>query len=258
MPEQNSHPSQEQLSQYNLGRLSPDEVAVVEDHISECETCCETMISLSSDDTFVGLLKEAWQSPTDQTRDHNRVEANLIETAESIPKPLATHRRYEIIRLVGRGGMGRVYKARHRVMDRSVGLKVINREWIRNAEVIDRFHREVKTAASLDHPNIVTSHDAEQADDLHFLVMEFVDGVDLSETVKQRGPLPITEACDYIRQAAEGLQYAHNRGMVHRDIKPHNLMVTQDNVVKILDFGLLHWHHKRHQTNPSVRMQMET
>ena len=238
MSEQSQHPSQEQLSAYNLGQLPPEEAVAIESHISECEPCCDTIVSLSSDDTFVGLLKAARQSPTDQTLDQDSLDIKQPEADDTIPRPLAEHPRYEIVGLVGKGGMGRVYKARHRMMDRSVALKVINRQWIRKAEVIDRFHREVKTAASLDHPNIVTSHDAEQADDLHFLVMEFVDGVDLSETVKQRGPLPITEACDYIRQAAKGLQYAHDRGMVHRDIKPHNLMVTQDNVVKILDFGL--------------------
>ncbi|MEL7499225.1 MAG: protein kinase [Planctomycetota bacterium] len=237
MPEMNPHPSQDQLNAYNLGRLSPDEAVAVENHVSECEPCCETIISLSSDDTFVGWLKEARQAITDQTLDHDRLDA-VPDSTGAIPKPLAEHPRYEIVNLVGKGGMGRVYKARHRMMDRSVALKLINRQWIRNEEVIDRFHREVKTAASLDHPNIVTSHDAEQADDLHFLVMEFVDGVDLSETVKQRGSLPVAEACNYIRQVAEGLQYAHDRGMVHRDIKPHNLMVTLDRVVKILDFGL--------------------
>ena len=124
------------------------------------------------------------------------------------------------------------------MMDRAVALKVIHAEWVRKQEAIDRFRREVKTAASLDHPNIVTAHDAEQAGDLHLLVMEYVDGVDLAQTVQKNGPLPIEQACDYVRQAATGLQYAHDRGMVHRDIKPHNLMVTSDNVVKILDFGL--------------------
>jgi serine/threonine protein kinase len=141
--------------------------------------------------------------------------------------------------LIGKGGMGDVYKARHRMMERTVALKIINRELVRKPEAVDRFHREVKTAARLSHPNIVTAYDAEQqAGDVHFLVMEYVDGVDLSQIIKDRGALPIAEACDYIRQAAIGLQYAHEQGMVHRDIKPHNLMVTADGTVKILDFGL--------------------
>ena len=134
--------------------------------------------------------------------------------------------------------MGDVYKARHRKMERTVALKVINRGLVRKAEAVDRFHREVKAAAQLSHPNIVTAYDADQAGDFHFMVMEYVDGVDLSQTVKDRGALPVAEACDYIRQTAIGLQHAHERGMVHRDIKPHNLMVTKDGTVKILDFGL--------------------
>ncbi len=162
----------------------------------------------------------------------------LSSSCQDIPAPLAEHPRYEILGLIGKGGMGDVYKARHRKMERTVALKVINRGLVRKAEAVDRFHREVKAAAQLSHPNIVTAYDADQAGDFHFMVMEYVDGVDLSQTVKDRGALPVAEACDYIRQAAIGLQHAHERGMVHRDIKPHNLMVTADGTVKILDFGL--------------------
>ena len=238
MPEQTTHPSQEELSAYSLGQLPPDEAAVIESHISECEPCCETIVGLSSDDTFVGLLQEARQLPTDQTVDQDGSPAKPSSSSHDVPAPLAEHPRYEIVGLIGKGGMGDVYKARHRMMERTVALKIINRELVRKPEAVDRFHREVKTAAQLSHPNIVTAYDAEQAGDVHFLVMEYVDGVDLSHTVKDRGALPIAEACDYIRQAAIGLQYAHERGMVHRDIKPHNLMVTADGTVKILDFGL--------------------
>ena len=236
MPETSAHPSREQLSAYNLGQLPPDEAVAIESHISECEPCCDTIVSLSSDDTFVGLLKEARQLPTDQTVDHGVATAS--SSGEDVPAPLAEHPRYEIVGLIGKGGMGDVYKARHRKMERTVALKVINRELVRKAEAVDRFHREVKAAAQLSHPNIVTAYDADQAGDFHFMVMEYVDGVDLSRTVKERGALPVAEACDYIRQAAIGLQHAHERGMVHRDIKPHNLMVTPDGTVKILDFGL--------------------
>jgi len=123
-------------------------------------------------------------------------------------------------------------------MGRTVALKVINQRLIQNAEVVERFHREVRTAARLSHPNIVTSHDAEQAENIHFLVMEYVDGVNLATLVKESGYLSVAKACDYARQAATGLQYAHEKGIVHRDIKPHNLMLTSMETVKILDFGL--------------------
>ena len=237
MPKFTDHPSREELSAYSLGQL-PEEIAVaIDSHISECEPCCETIVEMSSEDTFAGLLQEAGRLPTDQTADHNSATANSA-SFDDIPQPLSEHPRYEILGLIGKGGMGDVYKARHRKMERTVALKVINRGLVQKAEAIDRFHREVKAAAQLSHPNIVTSHDADHAGDFHFMVMEFVDGVDLSQTVKKRGALPVAEACDYIRQAAIGLQHAHQRGMVHRDIKPHNVMVTADGTVKILDFGL--------------------
>lgn len=238
MPKMTSHPSREKLSAYNLGQLPPDEATTIESHINECEPCCDTIISLSSDDTFVGLLKDARQLVVDQPLDHDRQGAKPPSPHGEFPPELAEHPRYEIVRLIGKGGMGDVYEAIHRKMERRVALKVINRELFQKAEAVNRFHREVKTAAQLSHPNIVTSYDADQAGDFHFMVMEYVDGVDLSQTVKDQGALPIADACDYIRQAATGLQHAHERGMVHRDIKPHNLMVTANGTIKILDFGL--------------------
>ena len=104
--------------------------------------------------------------------------------------------------------------------------------------VVERFRQEVQAAARLAHPNIVTAYDADQEGDVHFLVMEFVEGTTLDRLVQEQGPLPVADACDYIMQAAQGLQHAFERGMVHRDIKPSNLLLTPDGQVKILDFGL--------------------
>lgn len=230
------HPTPDQLSAYNLGQLPPDQATAIESHIFECEPCCDTIISLAADDTFVGLLKEAQQLPETHLSKYGAVVS--LSSCQEVPAPLAEHPRYEVLELIGKGGMGDVYKARHRKMEREVALKVISRGLFRKAEAIDRFHREVKAAAQLSHPNIVTAFDADQAGEFHFMVMEYVDGVDLSRTVRDRGALPAAEACDYIRQAAIGLQHAYQRGMVHRDIKPHNLMITTDGTVKILDFGL--------------------
>jgi DNA-binding beta-propeller fold protein YncE/predicted Ser/Thr protein kinase len=155
-----------------------------------------------------------------------------------IPAALLQHPRYRIERLLGTGGMGAVYRAEHRIMQRTVALKVISPELTDNPAAVERFQREVRAAARLSHPNIVTAHDAEQAGELHFLVMEFVEGTDLAELVARRGPLPVMHACNYIRQAALGLQHAFAAGMVHRDIKPQNLMLTPQGRIKILDFGL--------------------
>jgi serine/threonine protein kinase len=156
-----------------------------------------------------------------------------------VPPSLLEHSRYRVIRLLGQGGMGSVYLAEHRHMERQVALKVINPDMVNNADAVRRFRQEVTAAARLGpHTNIVAVHDAEQAGDLHFLVMEFVEGQSLADYLRTRGPLPIAEACDYVRQAALGLQHAHQQGMIHRDIKPHNLMRTPRAQIKVLDFGL--------------------
>ena len=109
---------------------------------------------------------------------------------------------------------------------------------MRTPEALRRFQREVEAAARLTHPNIVIAYDADEAGDTHFLVMEYVDGSDLSTLVKQQGPLPLDQALDCILQAARGLQYAHEQGVVHRDIKPANLLLDRQGTVKILDMGL--------------------
>jgi serine/threonine protein kinase len=148
---------------------------------------------------------------------------------------------YRILDQLGRGGMGRVLKAEHQTMNRIVALKVLAPELMKTERARRFFEREVRAAARLVHPNIVTAYDANQSGDRHYLVMEFVDGPNLHDFVHDRGPLPVGQACEIVRQAAIGLQYAHEMGMVHRDIKPANLLLhTAGNacLVKVLDFGL--------------------
>ena len=146
---------------------------------------------------------------------------------------------YVILRRLGGGGMGSVYQARHKIMRRVVALKVIRRELLENPDAVRRFRREIRAAARLSHPNIISAHDAGMSDNHYFLVMEFLEGRNLFDLVKERGPLPAQEVCDYVRQASLGLQHAHERGLVHRDIKPSNLFLSfNESVVKILDLGL--------------------
>lgn len=145
---------------------------------------------------------------------------------------------YVILDKIGAGGMGQVFKAQHRRMKRVVALKVLPPSVTKQPHAVQRFQREVEAAARLAHANIVTAFDADEANGVHFLVMEHVEGRDLSSIVKQEGPLPARRAVDYILQAARGLEYAHRTGVVHRDIKPHNLLLNADGVVKILDMGL--------------------
>ena len=145
---------------------------------------------------------------------------------------------YVVLDKIGQGGMGLVVKAQHRTMKRLVAIKALQAERVKSAEAVQRFRREVETAAKLSHPNIVTAYDAREQDGVNYLIMEYVDGHDLAMTLRQRGPLPMETAVDYCLQAARGLAYAHKRGIVHRDIKPGNLLLDGDGTVKVLDMGL--------------------
>ena len=145
---------------------------------------------------------------------------------------------YLILDKLGQGGMGMVLKARHRRMDRLVALKVMSPAALKSPDAVKRFHREVQAVAKLTHPNIVIAHDADEANGTHFLVMEFVDGMDLSVLVQKHGPLPVDQAVRCIVQAARGLEFTHAQGVIHRDIKPANLLIDQKGTVKILDLGL--------------------
>jgi serine/threonine-protein kinase len=145
---------------------------------------------------------------------------------------------YVLLERLGEGGMGMVFKARHQKLGRIVALKVIRKEHLQKREAVVRFDREVKAVAQLGHPNIIHAYDAAHLGDTHFLIMEFVEGTDLDKLVKERGPLPVALACDYARQAALGLQHAHEQGLVHRDVKPPNLLLAANGVVKVLDLGL--------------------
>ncbi|WP_425615857.1 protein kinase [Anatilimnocola sp. NA78] len=228
------HPTLDSLRAYGQGKLAAAQMTVIEDHLSGCTTCCEALAS-TPDDT---LLIRAREAATSGFRASEKTVGTKPAKVHEIPQPLRDHPRYRVLGLLGAGGMGAVYKAEHRLMERMVALKVINPNLVSSPAALERFEREVKAAAKLSHANIVTAHDAEQAGNLHFLVMEFVDGASLDRLLATTGPLPAQQAAHLVRQAALGLQHAHEKGMIHRDIKPQNLMVTRGGVLKILDFGL--------------------
>jgi WD40 repeat protein len=230
----NVHPDAEKLQGFGQGLLTPEEAATLEEHLAVCDECCHHL-EATPNDSFVGQLREAQDLPSPDTQ---HFAAGYSIPADESLGGLADHPRYRVVRLLGRGGMGAVYLAEHRRMGRLVALKIINPELLNHSGALMRFQQEVKTAAKLDHANIVAAFDADQAGNSHFLVMEYVEGQNLSDYLAENGPLPVAYACDIIRQAALGLQHAHERGMVHRDIKPHNLMLTPPGQVKVLDFGL--------------------
>lgn len=143
-----------------------------------------------------------------------------------------------VLELLGKGGMGRVYRALNRRLDRIEAIKLISPKKLASPDARARFDREARAAARINHPHVVATYDAGEVDGASFLCMEYVDGVDLARTVKERGVLSVEQAVDCLRQAAAGLQAAHEAGIVHRDIKPHNLLLDRTGRVKILDLGL--------------------
>ena len=145
---------------------------------------------------------------------------------------------YEILGEAGRGGSGVVYKARQLSAQRLVAIKVVPPGFDCEDHIISRFHQERLLAALVTHPNLVAAYDAGEIAGLLYFVMEFVEGTGLNALISRRGPLPVAEACEVVRQAALGLQHLHEYGLVHRDIKPSNLMLTPSGVVKVIDLGL--------------------
>jgi formylglycine-generating enzyme required for sulfatase activity/tRNA A-37 threonylcarbamoyl transferase component Bud32 len=164
--------------------------------------------------------------------------AQQKETEIKYLEALTRQGRYEILEVVGQGGMGVVYKATDRKLNRLVAIKAQPTMKQKDSAAFVRFEREMKTVARLTHPHIVTAHDADQAEGIQFLVMEYIDGQDLKSLVKARGPLSWEEAVRLILQAARGLCYAHEEGIIHRDIKPANLMLDRRGTLKVLDLGL--------------------
>jgi serine/threonine-protein kinase len=171
------------------------------------------------------------------------VEKKLLTTWHVEKLMLKRHRgfflgKYRLLRHLGTGGMSSVYLAEHTLMHRQRAVKVLPKDRVNDSSYLARFHLEAQATAQLDHPNIVRCYDVDNEENNHYIVMEFIDGKDLNTIVKQEGPLPLELACNYIAQAAEGLLHAHENGLIHRDVKPANLLVDQKGVVKLLDLGL--------------------
>src|ERR671920_972448 len=146
--------------------------------------------------------------------------------------------RYLIIRKLGSGGMANVYLASDQELGRRVAIKILDDRHAADEQFVERFRREAQNAASLNHPNIVSIFDRGQAEDTYYIAMEFLDGRTLKELVLRNGPTPIPIAIDYARQILQALAFAHRHGIVHRDIKPHNIVVGRDGRLKVTDFGI--------------------
>jgi serine/threonine protein kinase len=256
------------LADFGLGKLDDDTVEAVNGHLETCADCCALVASIAND-SFVDRLR-AIEGITIRELDSHDVLGRSRHTEQTlaggdsfssdtdepgraaffsterdtdlvVPPELAAHPDYEIVRELGRGGMGVVYLARNRVMDRLEVLKLVNKGLLRRRGALERFQQEIRSAARLNHPNIVAAYTVLRPGDLLAFAMEYVKGEDLSAVVKRQGPLPVVNAVYYAHQVAQGLQHAYEQGMVHRDIKPNNLILAirgKKHVVKILDFGL--------------------
>jgi serine/threonine-protein kinase len=238
------HPSTDDLVAFAQGLLGSGPAAVVEVHLSQCNLCAGK-IADAPDDDFVGLLKAAGRSvfadelgkSVDCLAD--TVETKAVSDLDRLPPELREHPRYKFEKLLATGAMGEVYLALDSVLSRPVAVKVLKPEMAGNPARKKRFLQEARIATRLRHPNVVEVLHSAPAGESAYIVMEFVAGETLAEIVGRRGPLAASEACIYVRQAAVGLLCAEQHGVVHRDIKPQNLIFDpQTGLVKILDFGL--------------------
>jgi serine/threonine protein kinase len=230
---------QDSFVEWLRGPRRPSE-AVDDAHYRQAQNRVKQLLDGRAND-LPAAQASANNRPTCTSNDNSsgsEVPSAAAEPGEEHRLPVLQLRDYRLLRKIGEGGMGTVYEALHTRLERVVALKILPPERMANAQAVARFQQEMRAAGAFDHPAIVRATDAGDVDGTHFLVMEYVEGIDLSSLSRQTGPLPVAEACALIRQAALGLEHVHERGIVHRDIKPSNLMLTPQGQVKVLDLGL--------------------
>jgi serine/threonine protein kinase len=250
-------PSRDTLLRYLQGNFDSSQIDSLEEHVEQCPNCEETVAELEdTNDTLMRHLPlaatghveadadaPAWIErlkagpPTkaiDQS-DERMVGGQEESVANRWSDGLTS---YELLEVLGKGGMGVVYRGRHRQLGRPVAVKVVRPKLVSAAEAHRRFDREIRILGGLNHPGIVMATDAGRVGSAAYLVMELIDGVDLARLVRSAGPLNVGEACEVARQIAVALSAAHVAGAVHRDVKPSNVMIDKTGRVKLLDFGL--------------------
>lgn len=244
----------DQLKSFALGRLNDEQAQQVTAHLQKCADCEQTLAGF--DDTHDSLMlqirsasttPDAEDRPAELEHALNEIASSRSDSQRPAFKPTGGNddwvRDYRLLEQLGQGGMGTVYKAIHERLQRTVALKLLPAKRLRNNEAVGRFEREMRAIGRLDHPAIVRATDAGEVDGTHFLAMDYVPGIDVSKVVRLIGPLRVPDACEIVRQAAIGLSYAHGQGLIHRDVKPSNIMLAladigEDVSVKLLDLGL--------------------
>lgn len=227
-------PTEMELRAFLTGAVTAVEQESLAGHLDGCPACLQRLgrFDLSAD-PLVGALRGP-------APDDTPMEPAVRRLLGEAP-PLAVGGRigpYVLLEKLGEGGMGAVYRVRHDKLGKVFALKLMPPGWHHDADRAARFEREMRAVGRLEHPHIVRATDAGEHGGLPFLAMELVEGTDLARLVRKRGPLRPADACEAVRQAALALQHAHDRGLIHRDVKPSNLLLTADGVVKLLDLGL--------------------
>ncbi len=247
----NPCPPREVLLGYLHGRTSEAETETVENHLRDCLTC-QSLMEILSEESDSLMQRIAGVARARMAVCGLGIEPGIPETnvEQYIPQDRSSYRPfgdeqsstmirdYRILECIGTGGMGSVYRALHVRLDKQVALKVLKSERMGSPEAISRFAQEMKLLARLEHRHIVRALDAGEHNGLPYFVMEFVGGINLHQLVRRLGPLPVQEACHIACLAASALQYAHDKKVIHRDVKPSNLMLTPDGNIKLLDLGL--------------------
>ncbi len=241
-----AHPHRSRLRLFAAGLLDDREHDEIGEHLASCETCVCVVGAMPVPEAEALIRQHVpATAPTTMADDAANVVEIAVESTElavpsssPLPPELLGHPRYEVLSRLGQGTFGVVFLAEDREKSRKVAIKVLRADLAENPEWLKRLDCEVRSAARLDHPNIVAAFGAARFGRLRSIVMEFVDGIDLDQLLRKSGPLPVAVACELARQAALGLQHAYRKDMIHRDIKPSNLMITEQGQLKILDFGL--------------------
>lgn len=235
-------PTPQRISDFLFGRLPDKLAAKIAEHLHGCLYCESIAESLAhGNDPLVASAKDF--SAVRQFRDDSELH-EAIHAIGKIPfdsdlssQPFIV-RGYQLVRRIGQGGLGTVYLAVHLKLEKHVAIKLLKANRKDDPQSISRFAREMKAVGKLEHPNIVRAMDAGETEQLHFLVMEYIDGFDFGQLIRLLGRISVANACEITRQAAAGLHHAHQNSMVHRDVKPSNLMLTETGTVKLLDLGL--------------------
>ena len=256
-------PSQDRISEYLEGSMNDTESAKILDHIEGCSNCDHVLTTMEGEQNdvmkevceFVRTERLLQEPEFEQLR--NAVQFSQADTIASadVEYPLETGMRlrdYRLVKKIGEGGIGTVYQAVHIHLAKHVALKILPSDKLRSKQSVSRFRQEMRAVGKVNHPTVVSASDAGTIDGHHFLVMELIHGADLARIIHARGPLDVADACEIVRQTAIGLQHAHDKGLVHRDVKPSNIMLALDGSVKLLDLGLANLNNLEFESTANV------